>query len=99
MQGADFFGRYFIYTPVIDSDILDTTGSQQSVWYDAECVVTNCSVSVTATQAVEATINFVTTGQIQLKTGVPPAFLLQEDSAVILQEDGQSRLVLAGQDV
>jgi len=97
-QGADFIGRYFIYTPDSD-DSLDATGDQQSVWYDAECVVTNCTISVAASEAIEATINFVTTGQIKLLTGVPPSFLLQEDSSLILQEDGVSRLVLAGQDV
>ena len=94
-QGADFIGRYFIYNPNSD----DSVENNQSVWYDAECVVTNCTISVAATEAIEATINFVTTGQIKLLTGVPPSFLLQEDSAMILQEDGTSRLLLAGQDV
>ena len=98
VQGADFVGRFFLYTPTTD-DSLDVTGDQQSVWYDAECIVTNCTISVVATQIIEATINFVTTGQIALRTGVPPAYLLQEDSALILQEDGQSGILLAGQDV
>ena len=98
VQGADFVGRYFVYHPDIDESA-STTGEEQSVWYDTECIVTNCTITVTATQAIEATINFVTTGQIKLLTGVPPSFLLQEDSALILQEDGESRLLLAGQDV
>ena len=101
VQGADFIGRYFIYRPLTADDISNTTGDQQSVWYDADCVITNCTINVTPTQAIEASINFVTTGQIKLQTGVPPSsFLqLQEDSSLILQEDGESRLVLAGQDV
>ena len=98
VQGADFFGRFFIYTPSSD-DSLDVTGDEQSVWYDAECIVTNSTINVAATKAIESTINFVTTGQIRLSTGIPPASLLQEDSALILQEDGVSKLELAGQDV
>ena len=97
VQGADFFGRFFIYTPNT-AESLDISGAQQSIWYEAECIVTNCTVNVSPTQVVETTINFVTTGPIKLLTGVPPAFLLQEDGALLLQEDG-SRLVLAGQDV
>ena len=96
-QGADFLGRFFVYRPSGD-DRLDVTGDQQAVWYDAECIVTNCTVTISPTQVIETTINFVTTGKIQLLTGVPPAFLLKEDAAFLLQEDG-SRIVLAGQDV
>jgi len=96
-QGADFLGRYFIYHPCGDN-ALDVTGDQQAVWYDADCVVTNCTISIDATRVIEATINFVTTGQIKLQTGVPQAFLLQEDASFLLQEDG-SKIVLAGQDV
>ena len=105
-QGADFFGRFFIYHPRCESNcgsstnaLGDVRGNTQAVWYETDCVVTNCTVSVEPTQAIEATINFVTTGRIKLLTGVPPAFLLQEDSSLILQEDGVSRLFLAGQDV
>ena len=106
-QGADFFGRFFVYHPTGCesscaggvSEIEDIRGNTQAVWYETDCVVTNCVVSVEPTQAITATINFVTTGRIKLLTGVPPAFLLQEDSSLILQEDGVSRLFLAGQDV
>ena len=97
-QGSDFFGRFFVYHPN-PSESQDARGDEQAVWYETDCLVTNCTINVEATGVIESTINFVTTGRIKLLTGVPPSFLLQEDSALILQEDGESRLVLAGQDV
>ena len=79
-QGADFFGRFFIYH--------DPAQTKTSVWYEAECSVTNVAISVPAAGVVEATIDFVTTGDIALHTGQPPAYLLQENTDKILQEDG-----------
>ncbi len=87
-QGADFFGRFFVYR---DPDPYAT-----SVWYEAECIVTSVSISVGVEQAITSTIQFVTTGQFKLMTGVTPSFLIQEDgTSLILQEDGESRLVVA----
>lgn len=97
-QGSDFFGRFFVYHPNTDES-QGVTGEEQAVWYESECLVTNCTMSVEASGLIESTINFVTTGRVSLLTGVPPSFLLQEDSALILQEDGVSGLLLAGQDV
>lgn len=97
-QGSDFFGRFFVYHPN-SAESEDVRGDEQAVWYETDCLVTNCTINVEAAGLIESTINFVTTGRIKLLTGVPPAYLLQEDSALILQEDGESRLVLAGQDV
>ena len=93
-----FFGRFFVYHPN-PSEAQDVRGNEQAVWYETDCLVTNCTINVEASGLIESTINFVTTGRIKLLTGVPPSYLLQEDSALILQEDGESRLVLAGQDV
>nr|BAR36021.1 phage major tail protein 2 [uncultured Mediterranean phage uvMED] len=81
VQGADFLGRFFIYN----------SGSQSgetSVWYEAECIVTNVSVTVPAGGIVETSINFVTTGKVSLRTGYPPIELLQENRSNLLQEDG-----------
>ena len=78
-QGADFEGRFYIYN--------DPTQSSNSVWYQSMCVVTNVAVNVPASGLVEARIEFVTNGEIRLHNGVPPSFLLQENSDLILQED------------
>lgn len=84
-QGADFNGRFFIFA--------GSTGQPESVWYEAKCVVTNVAVSVSNEGAIETRIDFVTSDQIVLKQGRPPAYLLQEDGNYLLQEDG-SRLLL-----
>ena len=92
-QGADFMGRFFIYTPGGD----DLRESSNSVWYEADCIVTNVSVTVTPDEIIESSIDFVTTGTIRLLVGVPPSYLLTEEPAKLLQEDG-SGLLLAGSD-
>jgi len=78
-QGADFIGRFFIY---------EGSAQEDSVWYEADCVVTNVAVTVPATDLIETSIQFVTSGPFALKQGKPPSYLLQEDGAVLLQEDG-----------
>ena len=84
-QGADFNGRFFIYA--------GTTGSStESVWYEAQCIITNVAVSVSSETAIETRIDFVTSGDIVLKQGRSPAYILQEDSSYLLQEDS-SRLL------
>ncbi len=86
-QGADFFGRFFVYR--------DGDPGINSVWYEAECIVTSASISVGAGEAITSTIQFVTTGQFKLLTGIPPAYLMEEDGiSLILQEDGVSRIIV-----
>ena len=76
-QGSDFYGRFFVYRG---------SSNEQSVWYEADCVVTNVVVTVPATGIIETSVQFVTNGEILLRTGFPPSYLLQEDSSLILQE-------------
>jgi len=91
VQGADFFARFFVYNAGTDS-------RERSVWYEAECIVTNCTVTVPAAGVVETTINFVTTGRVSLRTGYPPVELLQENQALLLQENGEPIIVSVGED-
>ena len=93
-QGADFLGRFFIYRGRDE----DPRFSENSVWYETECVVTNASVVVTATQLIETSIDFVTTGEIKLLVGVPPSLiLLDSEPALLLTEDGGG-IILQGAD-
>ena len=89
-QGADFLGRFFIYHDMDGSD-----GYDHSVWYEADCIVTNVAVSVVPTMTIDTRIEFVTSGPITLRMGRPPAYLLQENGERLLQEDG-SRIFLEG---
>jgi hypothetical protein len=78
-QGASFFGRFYIY---------DGGTVEKSVWYEAQCIVTNVVVTVEPTQIIGTAIDFITTGPIRLMTGIPPAYLLKEEGDYILTEDG-----------
>ena len=84
-QGADFEGRFYVYH--------DPDQSTNSVWYQSMCVVTNVAINVPAGGLVEARIEFITNGEIRLHNGVPPSFLLLENSDKILQEDGDGILL------
>ena len=90
-QGAEFTGRFFIYHDQNADD-----GRTHSVWYEADCVVTNVAVTVAVTQAIETRIEFVTSGTVLLRTGLPPSYLLQEDGFRLLREDGGSILLEDG---
>ena len=85
-QGAGFDGLFYLY---------DGGESEPSVWYEADCVATNVSVSVSPDQFIESTLEFITTGPVQLRTGIRPLLLLQEDDDFILQERGDGKLVAA----
>ena len=89
VQGADFFGRFYIYTP----GGADLRSSETSVWYEADCIVTNVSVNVTADEAIESSIDFVTTGKFKLLMGGLPSYVLTEEPAKLLQEDGSGILL------
>jgi len=78
-QGADFDAQFFIHR--------NTNNPKNNVFYEAKCVVTNVALSVSASEVIETQIEFVTNGQITLKTGDSPGFLLQESTSKILQEN------------
>lgn len=77
-QGADFIGRFFIHTD-----------ENTAVWQEATCIVTNVALTVTPAALIQTNIQFVTTGEIRLLVGTPPAFLLQENAFEILAENGE----------
>lgn len=73
VNGAAFWGQFYIFA--------DESREQRSVWYDAQrCIVTNVAVSVSPSQAVQTTINFVTNGAIALREGYLPSYLELEES-------------------
>ena len=84
-QGADFAGRFYLYK--------DPNVSANTVWYEANCVVTNVAINVEASAEINARIDFITNGAITLATGAAPSALLQEDQYKILQESGSPILL------
>lgn len=83
-QGAGFEARFYIYKG---------DGNTTAVWYECMCIVTNVALNVEPSQIVSTQIQFVATGPIVLHQGQPVAYLLQEDNALILQEDGSGLLL------
>lgn len=83
-QGAGFRGKYFIY---------DGGKDEESVWYEANCIVTNVSTSVVPDQIIQSAIDFVTTGPVVLRTGYDPDYVAQENQEALLQEDEISKLI------
>ena len=78
-QGSSFHGRFYLLN-----------GPDDYVWYDAPtCIITNVALVVNTADAVRAQIQFVTSGEIRLHVGEPPAYLLQEDLDFVLQESGE----------
>tara|TARA_Y100001963_G_scaffold148593_1_gene226730 strand:+ start:494 stop:1363 length:870 start_codon:yes stop_codon:yes gene_type:complete len=84
-QGADFFGRFFLYR--------ESSISGNNAWYECEAQITNCSISIPNVGIVKTQIDFITNGEFSLQVGATPGYLLQESTDYILQEDG-SKLFL-----
>ena len=79
-QGADFLGRFFLYR--------ESATSVNNAWYECDAQITNCSITVPNVGIVKTNIDFVTSGEFQLKVGSTPGYLLQESTDYLLQEDG-----------
>lgn len=81
--GGAFTGRFFL-----------TACNDDFVWYEALCIITNVAMSFDPKAPITSQIQFITTGPVDLRTGEPPAYLLQEDSSFILREEDDSRIMI-----
>lgn len=81
--GGAFKGRFF----------LDATEAPY-IWYEALCIVSNVAMNFSPTEPITSSIDFVTSGPVELKMGVPEYALLQEDANLVLQEDDESSILL-----
>jgi len=63
------------------------------VWYEFEARITNIAMAFAPGQPIESTIEYVTTGEIKLRTQFVSNYLLQEDAGRIRLEDNQSGFV------
>jgi hypothetical protein len=57
------------------------------VWYEFDALVTNVGIAFEPTQPVKTTVQFVTTGEIRLRTRTVTSYIVKE-------QDGISRLRL-----
>lgn len=82
-EGAKFKGRFFIFRS-------DTV----SVWHEADCIVSNVAMSFAPGAVINSTVQFVTTGLVQLKQGTLPSYLLQETEDLLYLETETGSLEL-----
>ena len=61
------------------------------VWYEFDARITNVGMQFEPTQPIQSTINFVTTGEIQLRTRFVTNYLLQQDKDRLRLEDNQDQ--------
>jgi len=85
--GSSFKGKFYIktggYNPMGHTD-----GDLDSIWYEVDGVITASAVQFAPNQVVQITADFVTTSEIQIRmaTAVPPQILLEDDSAIIIED-------------
>ena len=80
-QGADFFGRFFLYR--------ESASSANNAWYECNAQITSCSVSIPNVGIIKTQIDFVTSGEFTLHVGATDiGYVLQESTDYLLQEDG-----------
>lgn len=70
-EGCKFLGRFVLYQ-----------GEEESVWYESDCLVTNVGLNFAPGVVIESTIQFVTTGVIEIKQGTRPGYLEQENNGL-----------------
>ena len=90
--GAAFNGHFYIKkpncTPIDERCDPGESSLDDSIWWEAQCIVTNVAMSFEPGQTVKTQIQFVTTDQFQLKSGTVPGFLLQDPDDYLLEESG-----------
>ncbi len=80
--GGAFKGRFFIHSVPLE----------EYIWYEALCIVTNVAIAFAPGDPVTSQIQFVTSGPVVLRHGMPPSYMrLQQGTGIVLQQD-QSRL-------
>lgn len=93
--GSEFHANFFIKQDGArpEDEELPSLAMRTALFYDAKCIVTNVAMAFSPTDALRTTIQFATTGEIQLRYGLPSAYLiLQEDSSKISLEDDRGFL-------
>ena len=95
--GSNFTGMFLMrqaYAMPI-TDIIESKDMGKELFYLCECVVTNVATELSPTELIRSSIDFITTGPIQLLYGLPSHYLLQENDDLLLQEDDSGILLNA----
>ena len=99
--GSSFSGKFYIKSPETGS----MTGTQRSqlddsLWWEFDAIVTGSGVAFTPEDRIQATIDFVATGPIQLRAQTTTASYLVQESGdrIKLEQDPTSYLLLEDQE-
>jgi hypothetical protein len=66
----------------------------EDIYYETSAIVTRSGLQVTATDVITCRIDFVTTGEIQLRVGRPSGYILKEDNdRITLNQDNLAYLL------
>lgn len=74
-EGSKFKGTFVIFN-----------NDSEAVWYECDCICTSVGMQFAPETVINSTIQFITTGQVQLKQGTLPSYLLLNDGGEILLE-------------
>jgi hypothetical protein len=88
--GGEFSARLFLK----QEDTGSGSGYASALYYAFDAVITNAAVQLTADAAMQATMDFVTTGPIRLLLPTPTDEILIEGGFKLLSEDGTTSLDL-----
>lgn len=82
--GSEFNGKFFVVTE--GNKAYGTSNTKDDIiWYECDARVTSAALDFAASEAVEMTVEFVTTGTITLQTGFEsPGRVLQNNNGAIL---------------
>lgn len=82
--GSEFNGKFFVVTEG-NKAYGDRNTVDDIIWYECDARVTSAALNFAASEAVEMTVEFVTTGTIALHTGFDsPGRILQSNNGKIL---------------
>ena len=89
--GSEFLGTFYIKRRNSDAqtESLPSVAYGTGLFYEARCLVTGVGMDFSSTQLLVSNIDFVLTGEIQIRYDTPDAFyILQEnDDKIILEDD------------
>jgi len=84
--GSAFDIALYLTDQEVDPDV-------ENIFYQTAAVVTNTGISIEAQNYISCTVDFVTTGEIQLVIGKPSDYILKEDDDRIRVEQGLDYLL------
>ena len=89
--GSEFRGNFYIKRRGVDpsNETLPRAARETGLYYDAECIVTGVGMDFTAGDILQSSIDFILTGEIQMRYDTPDAYLILQESGdkIELEDD------------